>query len=171
MSASVPQELRPVVSPRGAPPEGEVTLTMTGLPPLQPIRIGFGSFHQNQNFGRAEAGEDGRVTVTVRVPDWAEQDRVHFFYVSQGNRAPRAFSDAFHVTAPDGTVRISGTISTVPAGSCVEMDGPDGTLYALQGDLGLWYPGDRVDVVGTVADGAGCSGRGLPIAVREMRAG
>jgi hypothetical protein len=168
MFQSAPQE-KPVASPRGAPVDGEVTLTMAGLPPLESVRIGFGSFHQNQGVGRAQADQEGRFTTSIRVPSWAEPDQVHFFFVSTTNQAPRILSEPFHVTGPDGTARVTGTISTVPGGSCVELAGPDGTLYALRGDLGVLNPGMRVQVVGTVGAEPGCSGQGLPIAVNEIR--
>ena len=162
------QQIVPVVDPRGGPPESEVTLTVTGLPPLQTIRIGFGSLSQYGVLGGGESDGDGNLTLKLKVPEWAERDRVHYWVVSPGNRLPRAFSKPFHVTSSDGTARILGTISA-EGSVCLALDGPENIQYTLLGDLAGWSPGQRVLVIGTVADDAACDGQGVPIAVRQIQ--
>jgi hypothetical protein len=169
IQTSLGQQIKPSISPRGAPVDGAVTLSMAGLPPLQAVRIGFGSFGQYEVVGRAEADELGNISVNLRVPTWAQRDGVHFFFVSLGGQVARALSDPFHVTAPDGIARIAGTINSEPAMGCVGLVGPYDTLYTLAGDVRGWSPGQRVQVTGTVADSAPCGGEGLPISVREIR--
>ena len=161
------QEIRPMISVRGAPVGSEVTVTMVGLPPLMQVRMGFGSFGMYEALGRSEADVYGVFSANIRVPYWGERDRVHYFFVNFGDQRPRAFSDPFLVTAPDGTVRLEGTI-TADGMSCLGMDGPDDTRFALEGPLAGWAPGTKVLVVGTVSDDAACGGEGLPIAVREI---
>lgn len=163
-----PHDIRPVVTPRGAPVEGEVTLTVTGLEPGVGVRIGFGSFRQNQGgFARSQAGPDGTLVQKVQVPSWAEVDRVHFFYVTADNQ-PRAFTGPFHVTDAEGTVRVAGRISTVREARCVELTGPENSLYELQGELGIRNPGDAVQIVGTIAAESVCGSEGVPVVVREV---
>ena len=171
MPQRAPDQLpaKPVISPRGGPPGTEVTVSMDGLPPFQTVRIGFGSLSQYEVIGRSEADAAGRFAITLRVPAWGELDRIHFFVASFGNQIPRILSEPFHVTDADGTARIYGTISAEGV-SCLTLEGPQETLYTLEGDTGIWPPGQRVMVVGTVAERPTCGTRGLPIAVREIRA-
>lgn len=143
-------------------------LAMAGMPPFQPVRIGFGSLSQYEVIGRGEADGEGKFAVDLRVPSWAELDRVHFFVVSFGNQMPRVLSDPFHVTDAEGTARIYGTISAQGM-SCLMLEGLENTLYTLEGHTGRWVPGQRVVVIGTVADRPTCDSRGLPISVREIR--
>ena len=162
------QQIKPMVHPRGAPLDGEVTLTAIGMLPFQPVRIGFGSYGQYEIVGRAEADATGNLMTAVLVPYWAVLDRVHFVFLSFGGGTPRAVSDPFLVTRPDGTIRIFGTISA-DGTSCLALDGPDNTLFSLQGDVGTWSTGQRVEVIGTIPTGPVCGGQGLPIAVIQIR--
>lgn len=168
MPQSAPQQIRPVLSRRGGPAGAEVRLTMDGVLPLLPVRIGFGSLSQYEVIARVEADVLGKLAVDLRVPAWAELDRIHYFVVSSGNQMPRVLSDAFHVTDAEGMARIYGAISAEGL-SCLMLDGPQSTLYALEGATGLWRAEQRVMVIGTVRDRPMCSSRGLPIAVREIR--
>jgi hypothetical protein len=143
-------------------------VSIDGLPPFQPVRIGFGSLSQYEVIGRADADGAGNLELSLRVPGWGELDRVHFFVASFGNQMPRGFSEPFHVTDADGTARIYGTISAEGM-SCLTLEGPQETLYTLEGDTGIWTPGQRVMVVGSVAAQPSCGTRGLPIVVREIR--
>jgi hypothetical protein len=160
---------KPAVSPRGGPAGSEVTVTVEGTMPFQNVRFGFGSLSQYQVIGRADSDGGGKVTVALRIPDWAEVDRLHYVVASFGNEYPRVVSEPLHVTDADGTARIYGTISEQGM-SCLNLDGPEKTLYTLEGETGLWSAGQRVSVIGTVGSGPpSCGGPGLPILVREIR--
>ena len=102
MSESAPgqQPPKPVTSLRGGPAGIMVTLSMEGLPPLQAVRLGFGNLSQYEVLGRSDADGEGRFSAPLKVPAWAEVDRVHFFVVSFGNQMPRILSEPFHVTDP-----------------------------------------------------------------------
>jgi len=161
------QEVKPMISARGGPVGTEVTLTIVGLPPLMNVRMGFGSFGMYESLGRGDADAYGVFSANVPIPYWGERDRVHYFFFNFADQRPRAFSDPFLVTAPDGSVRLEGTIRADGV-SCLSMDGPDETRFALEGPLAGWEPGARVLVVGTISDEVACGGEGLPIAVREI---
>ena len=158
------QQIKPLVSPRGGPVDGEVTLAVIGADPLMPLRIGFGSFGQYELIAREQADVTGNFSMNIKVPYWAERDRVHFFFLSFGRQRPRALSDPFHVTAPDGTARIVGTIRDDP-GTCLSLNGPDDTTYSLEGPIGGWSPGMRVLVTGTISREPACAGDAVPITV------
>lgn len=163
-----------VVSPRGAPVDAEVTVSMDGLRAGEMVILGFGSLAAHELVAQVEVNAEGAFVTTVKIPYWAELDRPHFFFWALADQRPRGFSDAFHVTARDGTARIAGTIAgpvsdpTGGATDCVALRGPAETVYMLQGAIGGWAPGTRVRVIGTVAGDPACSGEGLPISVREI---
>jgi hypothetical protein len=161
------QPAKPVVFPRGGPPGTEVVVTMAGLEPFQTVRIGFGSLSQYEVIGRGDADSGGLLLQSLTVPSWGERDRPHYFVASFGNRIPRVLSEPFHVTDPNGVARIYGTVTE--GSSCLSVEGPEKTLYTLEGDTGLWSPGQRVLVIGTIAEESTCGSRGLPIAVREIQ--
>jgi hypothetical protein len=162
------QQAKPVIVPRGGPPGTEVVVTMAGLEPFQTVRIGFGSLSQYEVIGRGDADSGGLLLQSLTVPSWGELDRPHYFVASFVNRIPRVLSDHFHVTDPNGVARIYGTV-TEPGTSCLAIEGPEKNLYTLEGDTGLWSPGQRVLVIGTIAEQSSCGSRGLPITVREIQ--
>jgi hypothetical protein len=162
------QQAKPVVFPRGGPTGSEVVVTMAGLEPFQTVRVGFGSLSQYEVIGRGDADSGGLLLQTLVIPSWGERDRPHYFVASFGNRIPRILSEPFHVTDENGVARIYGTV-TADGTSCLSVEGPEKTLYTLEGDVGLWSPGQRVLVIGTIAEGVACGSRGLPIAVREIQ--
>ena len=169
-----PQSVKLMTSLRGGPVGAEVSVAMGGLAPSYPIIVGFGSLaaHELLHFGETDA--QGALAATVKIPYWAEVDGVHVFFYALEDQRPRGFSDPFHVTAPDGTATVAGTVNA-DGTSCLGLTrnpprpGGETTLYTLQGVTGSFAPGTRVSVVGTVAGGPACSGQGLPISVREIR--
>jgi hypothetical protein len=164
------QETRkPILSHRGGPPGAEVTVVMTGLTADQSVRVGFGSLSQYSGLGGSVAGPEGMMVANLVIPSWAELDRVHYFVLNLGNQRPRIISDPFYVTDADGIAHIYGTVNDQGIG-CLAIDGPENVLYTLQGDHRKWTAGQRVRVVGTIADVEACGGQGLPIAVREIAA-
>ena len=168
-SAPSQEKRKPILSLRGGPAGAEVTVVLTGLEPAQSVRIGFGSLSQYSGLGGGEAGPEGMMVSNIVIPDWAEVDRVHYFVLNLGNRLARILSEPFHVTDPEGIAHIYGTVNDQGIG-CLAIDGPEDVLYTLQGDHRRWTAGQRVRVVGTIADVEACSGQGLPIAVREIEA-
>ena len=163
------QPPKPVTSLRGGPAGVMVTLSMDGLPPRQSVRLGFGNLSQYEVLGRSDADGDGRFSASLKVPAWAEVDRVHFFVVSFGNQMPRILSQPFHVTDPEGVAHVYGTINDQGV-SCVALDGPNDTTYTLQGNHRTWSAGQRVLVVATIAETHACGGQGVPLVVREISA-
>jgi hypothetical protein len=168
------QTLKLITSSRGAPVDAEVGVTMGGLPARLPVIVGFGSLAAHELLAFTETNAEGAIAVTVKVPYWAELDGVHLFFYAFDDQRPRGFSDPFHVTAADGTAKVTGTLNGDGV-SCLGLTrdpprpGGEETLYTLQGATGTATSGTRVTVVGTVAGGPACSGQGLPISVREIR--
>jgi hypothetical protein len=145
-------------------------VTVGGLLPGTPVIIGFGSLSAHELLGQVDVDAEGEASIEVEIPYWAELNRPHIFFWALADQRPRGFSDPFHVTAPDGTARVVGTIrAPEERTSCIPLQGPNDTRYMLQGVSGDWAPGTRVTVTGTVLDGPACSGAGLPIFVREIR--
>ena len=61
-------------------------------------------------------------------------------------------------TAPaqtSGEVTVTGTL-TGDGVECPAMEGDDGALYTLAGDIGSFGPGDRVRVTGEIAEMSFC---------------
>jgi hypothetical protein len=143
-------------------------LSATGLAPNTRHIIAFANLMNYQLVGRVETDENGSFASTQRVPDWAELDRVHYFFAALANEIPLAFSSGFHVTAADGGATITGWIEGGTAG-CVELRDVREELYHLAGDIGERKRGDRVVVRGTIAEPTACSGTGIVIAVKDVR--
>ena len=167
------QTLKLTTSSRGGPVNSEVTVAMSGLPPKLPLILGFGSLAAHELIHYGETDEQGAISAAVKVPYWAEVDGIHLFFYAFADQRPRGFADPFHVTAPDGTATVTGTINA-DGMSCLGLTRPpprvggEETLYTLQG-AGNWAPGARVSVVGTISGGPSCSGQGIPIFVREIK--
>ncbi|MSR35863.1 MAG: hypothetical protein EXR95_04340 [Gemmatimonadetes bacterium] len=165
-----PQQRRRItVTPRGAPVGGEVDVKVVGLPPMIGIQIGFGNMQQHQLLGRANSDGEGEATLKLKIPEFAEPHKVHFFFVTYSDVQPRGVSDGFQVTSPDGMTRVSGEI-TAEGTSCTALRTAGDQLYYLIGNLSAWKAGQRVVLNGRVADGAPCGDEGIPIAVNEIRA-
>jgi hypothetical protein len=78
--------------------------------------------------------ENGSFVTAQEVPDWAELNRVHYFFASYDDEIPVALSSAFHVTAANGVARVTGTIGERTEG-CVDLRDAQDELYHLQGDV------------------------------------
>ncbi|MBW3534590.1 MAG: hypothetical protein KY453_05145 [Gemmatimonadetes bacterium] len=156
------------VSPRSGPAGTDVRLRGTGFPPGSEIRIGFGPPQSEYDvLETVTAGPDGGVSTTVAVPSWAEGDRRYVFVLAAPADDPRAVSDAFHVTAAGGTVRVEGEV-TDEGVECPAIRTPDGTIYTLAGgDTAGLQAGDRVVVEGTIAEMSICM-QGITLAVSSV---
>ena len=156
------------IRPKGGAIGAEVQLSATGLAPNTRHIIAFANLINYQLVGRVTTDENGSFAIAQRVPDWAELDRVHYFFAALANEVPLAFSNGFHVTAPDGTATVTGWIGNRSEG-CVDLRDPREELYHLVGDVGERKPDERVVVRGTIAEPTACSGAGIVIAVKEVR--
>jgi hypothetical protein len=160
------QARRLAIAPRGGAVGSEVTVGMAGAPPKANIRIAFANLQAYELIHSVQADEQGNFTTTVKIPDWALADQVHYFFANPGGGQPRAFSDGYHVTTPDGTLNVQGVLGADVDG-CVELRNAEDVVYNLVGDIGEWIPGDEVAVTGTIAAAGGC-GEGVRIEVRGM---
>jgi hypothetical protein len=164
------QEPDMVLSPRAAAVGDPVQVSMGDLPPGTVILVGFGGIgtpHEILTETRVDG--QGRFSVSVEIPEWAELNQNHFFYMAFSDQRPRVFSDPFVVTGADGSIRVAGEI-TAEAGACVVLRGSNDALFSLVGNVGTPAPGSRVVVEGKVVEGSAC-GEGVTIQVTAMRPG
>jgi hypothetical protein len=169
LHASPQQRRRILATPRGGPIGTEVAVTVAGLPPMIAIELGFGNLQQHQILERTSSDGEGMVAVKVRIPEFSEVNQTHFFFVAFGDSQPRGVSDAFHVTAADGTAIVRGEI-TDEGQSCTALRNAMDDVYTLVGDTSAFKPGTRVAVRGTIVDGAPCGDQGITIGIKEIRA-
>lgn len=163
----LPQERLPLpISPRGGAVGSVVSLSATGLPPQTGLLVAFANLQSYQLLGDLVTDPNGSFSTTAIVPPWAELDGLHYFFVSFSDERPLALSPAFHVTAPDGTARVEGTIETAAEG-CLDLKAPGDGLYHLVGGTRQHRTGERIAVVGRIGDAAACGGNGVVITVRD----
>ena len=156
------------ISPRGGAIGTVVNLSATGLPPSVQMLVAFANLQSYQLLQRIDTDAQGSFSTTQEVPAWAEINGAHYFFVSFADERPVAFSHAFHVTPRNGTARVTGTIAQVAEG-CVDLKTPGDVLYHLVGQVGELGAGDRVTVLGTIAEApAACGGTGVAIQVTEV---
>ena len=132
-----------------------------------PLLIAFANLQSYQLLQRVATDSEGRFKTKQEVPPWAKVGGVHYFFASFSDERPLALSDGFHVTTADGTARVKGMIGD-PVESCVELTTTGDVLYHLVGGIGERVPGDRVSVIGTIANADACAGPGIAIAVTDI---
>lgn len=162
------QEPDMVLSPRAAAAGDAVQVSMGELPPGTVILVGFGGIgtpHEILTETRVDG--QGRFSVSVDIPAWAELNQNHFFYMAFSDQRPRVFSDPFVVTGPDGSIRVSGEIAP-DGGECIVLRGSNDAVFSLVGAVGTPAPGSRVVVEGTVVESSTCT-QGPTIEVRTLR--
>lgn len=184
--------------PLAGPPGTDVQVRITNFPPDVAVDVGFGpSRTEFRLLARTVTGSDGSSAAAVRVPGDAVPGRPYVFVAAYAPSLLQLASDTFRVTAPGagpapagdttaggsmdtdesgdtaaraGEVRVTGRL-TDEGVECPALRGDDGRLYTLAGDAGGFKPGDRVTVVGTVAEMSTCM-QGTTIGVRTIdRAG
>jgi hypothetical protein len=155
----------PFLSSRGGPPSTPVTVSMSGLVMNARLTVGFGSFVENQIVRHAQADQDGAVSVTVPIPATARPG-VHYFFLAEEDGSSFAVSNPFLVTAPDGSVRLRGRVTTEGA-QCTAIRSGGDELFTLLGEIGSPAPDSRVTVWGTIAQTSICQ-QGLTIAVTRI---
>jgi hypothetical protein len=115
----------------------------------------------------------------VKVPTWAQASRSYFFFFNYPDQAPLAFSSPFIVTASDGSLRVTGSVSSVAAGCAfLTSESTDKAVYTLVGPISQLAAGARVVVDGTIAatatlgaEGSPCRrGSAIPVQVRSVSA-
>ena len=163
----IQQKLPLPITPRGGAIGSVVSLEATGLPAQSRLIIAFANLQSYQLMQRVTTDDDGYFTTTQEVPPWAIVGGVHYLFASFSDERPLALSDGFHVTTADGTARVRGKVGEQAEG-CVELRNSGDVLYHLVGDVGERAPGDRVTVVGTIADNTACAGPGIAIAVTDI---
>jgi hypothetical protein len=155
----------PAVGPVGTP----VEVWMDALPPSSQMYIGFGTVQEHTILQDAETDDEGRLRVTVEIPETARVNRSHYFFVADRNQIPLSVSRAFHVTAPDGTLEVRGEVVQAP-GPCVRIRGFEEESYLLVGEHPDLATGDRVTVTGRAVTDPRCQG-GLVIRAESVRVG
>jgi hypothetical protein len=163
----------------GGPAGAEVTVKVAGLTPGLRLSVGFGGLSTNHEvLTYGEADTQGNFELTTKIPDWVERHRVYHFFLAYAGAPPASVSDPFIATAPDGFVRVAGSVSAVSAG-CTQVKGFDETVYTLVGNAGTLESGARVVVEGTVggadapaAPQSSCApGAAIPVRVRQVLPG
>ncbi|MET0398772.1 MAG: DUF5818 domain-containing protein [Longimicrobiaceae bacterium] len=176
-----------VAEPLAGPPGTDVQVRITGFPPDVAVDVGFGPTRtEHRLLSRTATGGDGSSAAAVRVPADAVPGRPYVFVAEYAPALLELASDTFRVTAPAagpaapadttaggdmdtdtaGEVRVTGRL-TDEGVECPALRGDDGRLYTLAGDTGGFKPGDRVTVVGTVAEMSTCM-QGTTIGVRTI---
>jgi hypothetical protein len=163
----------------GGPAGSEVTVKVAGLTPGLRLSVGFGGLSTNHEvLTYGEADTQGNFELTTKIPEWVERHRVYHFFLAYAGAPPASVYDAFIATAPDGFVRVAGSVSAVGAG-CTQVKGFDETVYTLIGNAGTLESGARVVVEGTVggadappAPPSSCAaGAAIPVRVRQVLPG
>jgi LysM repeat protein len=167
-----PQGVRATVTPSSGAPGSVVEVSAMGFRAFAALRLLAGSDASSlQEFQQVTTDGNGRATISVRVPNWAAARGTLVFAFETLDGRLRALSDTFQVTsAPPpghGRVTVIGTL-TREGVECQVMRGDDGQLYTLTGDLPRRLrPGDRVRVVGRIAEVSFCQ-QGTTISVEQV---
>jgi len=184
------------VEPLTGPPGTEVRVRATGFPPDAVIDVGFGPPRAKYDLiARTRTDGNGSTAATVLVPARAQPGQPYVFVMAYPPTFLRITSDIFTVTAPAaaapgepnplpgesmvpdtneaeaspaGTVRVTGRL-TDEGVECPALRGEDGKLYTLSGATDGFHTGDRVTVVGTLAEMSICM-QGTTIAVQSIEA-
>lgn len=168
-----PAEPTASVSPRQASPGASVQVTAGGFAANSQVEIGFGPPRSEYSVvTTARTDAEGQLATTVQVPDWAERGSEYVWVVADTDNQPKAITGAFVVgaSAEGEAVRLEGEI-TDEGVECPAFRSESGVLYTLAGAPDWASPGDRVIVVGTVAEVSFCM-QGTTITVQRVeRAG
>lgn len=109
---------------------------------------------------RADAS--GGIYLRVAAPQWARPGRPLFFALqTSGGRIVAQARPIRVVDVEDEAserITVTGELLS-PSATCPRLAGDDGRIYALAGDLRQFETGDRVRVIGELADVSICSQR------------
>lgn len=156
------------VTPWKGPPGTRVTVRGELLPAITPVHVSLGGTRTGfEALILTLTSRSGGLEETVEIPQWARNDRVHRFIISDAYFSPLALSAIFHVIGPDGTILRVGRVAEVREG-CVVMDGDDEERYSLTGTLDGVSVGDRLEVEALILEDAPCAG-GVPVRVMDFK--
>jgi LysM repeat protein len=176
---SVPTPPPPVgvtasVTPIAGPPGTVVQVTASGFRASASLRLMAGAKVATLlEFQKVTTDARGNASASVRIPDWASGPGTLVFAFETLDGRLRAVTDTFRVGVvpapppPPQDVRVVGTL-TREGVECPAMRGDDGKLYTLTGgNVGDFFPGDRVRVDGRVAQVSICQ-QGTTISVTRI---
>jgi LysM repeat protein len=158
-----PAQQQVSLSPTSGTPGSIAQLSVSGFRPSTPLRALVGrSALSLREFQQLTTDQQGRATLSVRIPSWAAEDTgTLIFAVETLDGRFTARSNTFRVTsatpAPAGNrIAVTGTLTREGA-ECPAMRGDDGQLYTLsRGSTEGFSPGDRVRVQGQLAEVSFC---------------
>lgn len=168
------EEPRLVIAPHSGPPGTSVELTATGFPPNSEVLIGIGPPQSEYSEIRRERTDaEGSLNTTATLPEWVRSGEPYVWAVADPSSRPRALSEPFLVTEqstegdmPEGSVLVEGVVSEEGV-ECPALRSDGGDLYTLAGAPGDLEPGQRVRVVGTIAEISTCM-QGTTIQVQRV---
>ena len=143
------------IAPRSGPPGSLVKVYTENLPLQGQVVLGVGAVNAGfEVLAEAIQGALGEVDGTVQIPASATWDRALVLITLNGNFAPTALSEPFHVTNADGLILRVGEVNDEGEG-CLGFRDTDGYFYSLDGSVGDLSAGDYVELEGRFdADGS-----------------
>lgn len=158
------------LSPTSGNPGTIVEVSVSGYPRFMQLRLLAGTSPDRlREIQILRTDFRGQANASVRIPSWASNSRTFHFGAETLDGRRTAVSSTFRIGQPAGPpeVTVVGTLTREGA-ECPAMRGDDGRLYTLAGgDTGSFRPGDRVRVVGRVAEVSFCQ-QGTTISVRRI---
>lgn len=157
------QRGRMYVRPGVAEPGDRVSIAARDLRPFARLVLTAGrNPAQLDTVRRVRADANGRLFVSVRIPDWARPGRNLFFALETAGGRTVALSRPIRVVDSedqgDDQITVTGELLE-PSATCPRLAGDDGRIYALAGSLRDFDTGDRVRVTGEIADTSICNQR------------
>lgn len=136
------------IQPRSGPPGTRVQLYTENLPLQGRVVLGVGAINAGfEVLGEAEQGALGEVDGSIRIPASATWDRAIVLITLNGNFAPTALSDPFHVTNAEGLVHRVGRVTDEGEG-CLAFRDTDGYFYSLAGATQGLEVGNYLEIEG-----------------------
>ncbi len=121
------------ISPKSGPPGTEVRVRGAHLPAITPVNVAFGGTRSGfEGLSFILTTTEGEVEDRVRIPEWAERDRVHRFIIFDAYFDPISMTEIFHVTDEDGKLFREARVLSRESG-CVHVQGRDEDEYYLVG--------------------------------------
>jgi LysM repeat protein len=158
------------LEPRSGAPGTVVEVSISGYPRFTQLRLLAGTSRDRlREIQILRTDFRGRAIASVRIPSWAANARNFYFATETMDGSRLAVSPSFRIGQPGGPPEITvvGTLTREGA-ECPTLRGDDGRLYTLTSrDTSPFRPGDRVRVVGRIAEVSFCQ-QGTTIDVRRL---